>query len=117
MKKPVKRAYIRLPNNNYAKVESELNTYVATIIFGRGLTINEVSYLDWDLYVFSLPDSSEENIWDVYSISKAADLYSDKVFLIVDQKTWSLFLDPTKNMVLMDRPDWVGQVLRRLENV
>ena len=116
MTKKLRKAYLYLDNRDYGRIEAELNTYVACFKFGRHLTINEISYLQWDIYGLSLSSRDSDSIWEAsYHTHKAAQYFPNRLFLIVDKFTWDFFEAPTPNMVLMDQPNWPNIIRNHLE--
>ena len=116
MRKKLRRAYLYLDNRDYGRIEAELNTYVACFKFCRGLTINQISYLEWDIYGLQLNDRSVDSIWEAsYHTLKCAQYFPGRLFLIIDRFTWGFFESPTPNMVLMDQPNWPNMILNHME--
>lgn len=115
MTKKLRRMYLSLANNDYGRVERDLNLFVAPFVFGRGLKPNEVSYLDWDVYGLQLTEKTEDTIWDSYHTMKAAEYFPNRAFLIVDQFTWGFWDTHRPNMILMDQPNWFNVLSNALE--
>lgn len=115
MIKNLKRAYLYLGNDDYGRVEAALNTYVASFVCCRGLRPNNISHLEWDLYVFNLVDRGEDNTWLAYHVEKAAQCFPNRVFLITDQFTMDFFSKVPINLTLMDQPNWPNIIRNRLE--
>ena len=115
MRKKLRRTYLYLGNNDYGRVEAELNMYVTCFLFGLDLRANQISYLEWDIYVLLLTEKNERNIWDSYHMLKCADYFPNRLFLVIDKFTWSFFESHRPNMVLMDQPNWPNIVNNHLE--
>jgi len=115
MTKNLKRAYLYLGNDDYGRVEAALNTYVAGFVCGRGLKPNNISHLEWDLYVFNLIERGDDNVWLAYHVEKASQFFPSRIFLIIDHFTLDFFDPPSTNMLLMDQPNWPTILRNRLE--
>jgi len=115
MTKKLRRMYLFLADNDYGRVERDLNLYVAPFVFGRGLRANEISYLTWDIYGLKLSEKTEDTIWDSYHTLKCAEYFPNRLFLIVDNFTWSFWDAHAPNMILMDQPNWPNILTNSLE--
>ena len=116
MRSKLRKAYLYLDNEDYAGIERELNTYVACFTFGRNLRVNQISYLQWDLYGLQLNDAGSDNVWEAsYHVFKCAEYFPARTFLIIDKFTWNFFETHPPNMVLMDQPNWPNIIRNRLE--
>jgi hypothetical protein len=107
--------YLFLANNDYGRIERDLNLFVAPFIFGRDLRANQISYLTWDVYGLQLSEKTEESIWDSYHMLKCAEYFPSRAFLVIDKFTWSFWDSPAPNMILMDQPDWANILANALE--
>jgi hypothetical protein len=107
--------YLYLANNDYGRVERDLNLFVAPFVFGRDLRANEISYLNWDAYGLQLGEKNEDTIWTSYHTLKCAEYFPTRAFLIVDRFTWSFWEKPAPNMILMDQPNWPNILSNALE--
>lgn len=115
MTKALRRAYLYLANDDYGRIEAALNIYIAGFVFGRNLRPNNVSHLEWDLYVFNLISRGEDNVWLTYHVEKGAQYFPNRAFLITDQFTWNFFSETSSNMILMDQPNWPNILRNKLE--
>ena len=111
----MKRAYLFLADNDYGRIEAELNMFVGPFVFGRDLRANHISYLQWDLHGLKLVDKAEDSVWDAYHFMKSAQYFPSRAFLVVDRFTWEMFDTFSSNMILMDQPNWPNLVLNQLE--
>jgi len=115
MRKKLTKIFLYLDNQDYGRVENELSLYLPCK-FCRHLTINEISYLTWDIYGLSLSSRDADSIWEAsYHTLKAAEYFPNRLFLIIDRFTWDFFEVPTPNMVLMDQPNWPNIIINHLE--
>lgn len=115
MQSKLLRAYLYLGNDDYGRIEASLNMYVAGFVCGRGLRPNNISHLEWDLYVFNLAERGEDNVWLAYHVEKAAQYFPSRAFLITDQFTLDFFGTLSPNMTLMDQPNWPNIIRNHLE--